>query len=78
MERRELKRDKEVGGGGHGSAEKWMEREKHTGLGYCIPVRETERPQQDEEQDRREAKRKGSSQPRELSEGSRRCPTTGA
>ena len=57
--------------GGHGSAEKWMEREKHTGLGYCIPVWETERPQQDEEQDRREAKRKGSSQPRELSEGSK-------
>ena len=33
MERRELKRDKEVGGGGHGSAEKWMEREKHREVG---------------------------------------------
>lgn len=75
MERWELKRDKEVGG--HGSTEKGMEREKHARLGYCIPVGETERPQQDEEQDGREAKRKGSSQPRELSESSRHCRLLG-
>lgn len=48
------------GGGGHGSTEKGMEREKYARLGYCIPVGETERPQQDEERDGREAKRKGS------------------
>lgn len=77
MERQDLKRDKEVCGG-NSSAETWMEKEKHLGLGYCIPVQETERPQHDEEQDHREAKRKGSSQPPELSEGSRHDPTTGA
>ena len=48
MQRRELKRDKEVCGG-HGSAETWMEKEKHLGLGCCIPAGETERPQHEEE-----------------------------